>query len=265
MAADPGIVPTLWRQRQLIWRLASVQLRERYASTLLGSAWAVVQPVSVMLVYWLVFAYGLRLSTAEGQVPFVLYLITGVVIWLAFADAVSGAAASVTRNAFLVKKVAFPLEVLPVVPVVAALVVHGAALACALAVCWLTGPGPGWPLLLLLLYALGAAVLASALGFLTAALNVFHRDVSEAVGLMLQLWFWLTPVIWSLDLFPPRLAAVLSLNPMAVIVTGYRQAILGGAAPSLASVLVFLVGTLLLWLTGAAVFRRTRADFADVL
>jgi ABC-type polysaccharide/polyol phosphate export permease len=243
-----GLLRSLWHHRQLVWRFAYVQMRERYASTMLGSAWAVVQPVSVILVYSFVFAYGLGRSSANQEVPFVLYLITGVVIWLAFADAIATAATAVTRSAFLVKKVAFPLEVLPAVAVVAAMVAHVAALACALAVCWLSGIPPAWGLLLLPYYAASAALLATGIGYLVAALNVFHRDVSEGVGLWLQLWFWLTPVVWSLDVFPPALRQVLELNPMAYVVTGYRQALLGSAAPGMAAFAVFWGVTLLLLL-----------------
>lgn len=265
MSLVPRIPLILWRQRQLVWRLASVQLQERYASTLLGSAWAVMQPVSVMLVFWFVFSYGLRLNPGQGQVPFVLFFIGGMVAWLAFSDAVVGAAAAITRNAFLVKKVAFPLEVLPAVPVVAAMAVHAVVLPCAAVVCWLSGAWPGWSLLLLPGYALAAALLAAGLGYLIAAMNVFYRDVGEVIGLALQLWFWLTPIVWSLDLFPPDLAQLLALNPMAFIVAGYRQAILGTPAPGLLSLLAFVVATLLAWLVGGAVFRRTRPDFADML
>lgn len=256
---------SLWQQRRVILRLAAAQLRERYAATVLGAGWAVLQPLTMIAIYWFVFAYGLRISSTALGAPFALYLVVGIVVWLLFADGVLGATHSVTRSAFLVKKVAFPLEVLPIVPVASALAIHAIALLVVLAVSALYGHLPGANLILLPLYVSCTLVLAAGIGYLAAALNVLHRDIGEIIALGLQLWFWLCPIVWVPDVFPETVRTILDLNPLAFVVNGYRHAILGMDAPNVVQTASFCVTALFAWLAGTAVYRHLRPDFADAL
>ncbi len=146
----------LWRNRRLIWRLALTQLRDRYASTAIGSLWAVLQPILVMLVFWFVFTYALRQGTPTDGAPFVLFLIIGLGVWFALSDALLNGANAVTQNAYLITKIAFPVELLPVVPVVVALIVHAAMMLIIVALMIAMGSPPSVDAVEVLFY--GAAM-----------------------------------------------------------------------------------------------------------
>ncbi len=257
----------IWRSRALVLRLAQAQLRDRYSGSALGVLWALLQPAMVMAVFWFVFSFGLRVASPEGQAPFVALLLVGLVAWFWFNDAVSMGTHAVTGSAYLVKKVAFPLELLPLAPVMASLLVHlGLVLILMLGLA-VAGHAAGWRLLQLPIYMLATATLASGLAYWLSALHVFHRDVAQTAMLVLQVWFWLTPIVWSFAAFSPEVSAVLSWNPMAYVVEGYRHALLAEATspPTLAQGISFWCVALLVLVSGVALFRRLRTDFADVL
>jgi len=260
-------LPELWRSRGLVLRLAQAQLRDRHSGSALGVAWALLQPAMVMAVFWFVFSYGLRVTSAPGEAPFVALLLVGLVAWFWFSDAVGMGAHAVTGSAYLVKKVAFPVELLPLAPVMASLLVHLALLLLLVLGLAMAGMGPGARLWQLPLYMLATATLACGLSYWLSALHVFHRDVAQTATLLLQVWFWLTPIVWSSGVFPPEVAAVLAWNPMAYVVEGYRHALLAEAAagPGLARALGFWIVALAILAGGIAFFRRLRGDFADLL
>lgn len=265
--ARAATLSQLWRSRGLVLRLARAQLRDRYSGSALGMVWALLQPAMVMAVFWFVFSFGLRVVSAPGEAPFVALLLVGLVAWFWFSDAVGMGAHAVTGSAYLVKKVAFPVELLPLAPVMASLLVHLALLALLVLGLFVSGHAAGARLLHLPLYMLATATLACGLSYWLSALHVFHRDVAQTAVLLLQIWFWLTPIIWSFAAFPAEVSAVLVWNPMAYVVEGYRYALLAevDAPPGLARALVFWGFALLVLVSGVALFRRLRADFADVL
>jgi ABC-type polysaccharide/polyol phosphate export permease len=265
--ARAASLPEIWRSRGLVLRLAQAQLRDRYSGSALGVVWALLQPAMVMAVFWFVFSYGLRVASPEGEAPFVALLLVGLAAWFWFNDAVSMGTHAVTGSAYLVKKVAFPLELLPLAPVMASLLVHlGLLLILAIGLA-VSGHLAGWRLLHLPLYLLANATLAGGLAYWLSALHVFHRDVAQTAMLVLHIWFWMTPIVWSFAAFPPEVSSVLSWNPMAYVVEGYRHALLAAvtAPPRLAQGVSFWCVALAVLASGIALFRRLRADFADVL
>jgi len=266
MLAERSLVETLLINRRLIWRLAVNSVRERYASSLLDSVWAVLHPAMMLVVFWFVFEFGLRISSA-GPVPFFLSLIVGLAAWLFFSDAVLGGINAVVSNSYVIKKIAFPLEILPVIPVIAALIVHVFILIAALAIMAVNGyyPGPKG-LLLLPYYLICAVLLATGLSYLLSALNVFHSDIGQTAGLLVQLWFWLTPIVWTPEHFPPDVRPLLEYNPMFYIVTGYRDALLlTTPVQTMEAGVKFWTITTAILTTGLFLFRRLKYDFADVL
>jgi ABC-type polysaccharide/polyol phosphate export permease len=265
--ARAASLPEIWRSRGLVLRLAQAQLRDRYSGSALGVVWAILQPAMVIAVFWFVFSYGLRVGLPAGEAPFVALLLVGLVVWFWFNDAVSTGTHAVTGSAYLVKKVAFPLELLPLAPVVASLMAHLGLVLLLMVGLAASGHLAGWRVLQLPLYILATATLASGLAYWLSALQVFHRDVAQTAMLVLQLWFWLTPIVWSPAAFPPEVSAVLSWNPMAYVADGYRHALLAEVTrpPGFAQAIVFWCVALLVLVSGVALFRRLRADFADVL
>jgi ABC-type polysaccharide/polyol phosphate export permease len=174
---------------------------------------------------------------------------------------------AITGSAYLVKKVAFPVELLPLAPLIASLMVHIALVTLLLVGISISGHWAGSRLLQLPYYMLASATLGCGLIFWLSALHVFHRDVAQIATLVLQIWFWLTPIVWSYTDFPPEVSALLSWNPMAYIVDGYRWALLGTVTspPGLDRAFGFWVTALFILASGVVFFRRLRSDFADVL
>ena len=243
------------------------QLRSQYASTLFGALWAVLQPAATVAVYWFVFTFGIRMAANANGPPFFLMLIVAISAWFFFSDAINGGQAAVVNNAYMLKKIAFPVEILPAVPIAVAALVHAGVLIFVLLLALLNGVPPSWHLLLLIYYAACLALLASGVAYLLASLSVFQRDWTQLSGLLLQLWFWLTPIVWSPELFSSGVRAVLAFNPMYYVVEGYRNALLNGAGepPTLATTLSFWCVTLAILSLGGVVFSRLRPHFADVL
>lgn len=266
--AKAASVREIWQSRSLLLRLARAHLRDRYSGSALGAVWALVQPLAFMGVFWFVFAYGLRITTPAGQAPFVAVLLVGLGTWFWFSDAVTGGVNAVTGSAYLVKKVAFPLEILPLVPVLASLLVHVAVMAVlVIGLAWAGAVASGWQLLTLPFYMAGLAVLATGLSYWLAALQVFQRDVAQTTALVLQIWFWLTPIVWSLSTFPAQWAERLAWNPMAWVIEGYRHALLADVPLTLDATHagVFWAFAVAVLASGIALYRRLRSDFADVL
>jgi len=256
----------LVKHRRTVWLLAARNIQDRYTGTLGGIVWAILNPLLLLLVYWVVFDVGLRFGSTSGD-PFVLVLFCGLIPWMAFNEALTGAAASITGRAYLVKKIAFPLEVLPATHLVAALLTHGILIVILLLILLAYGRVPGMGLLLAPYYAACLVALAAGLSYLMAAVTVFYRDVSQGLNVLLNVWFWVTPIVWPPDLVSGRLKPLLLFNPLNYVVSGYRDAFLAHSfvVPTPGPTLYFWTVVLLLWGLGAFVFTKLKPAFADVL
>jgi lipopolysaccharide transport system permease protein/teichoic acid transport system permease protein len=254
----------IYRQRHVIRLLARREFLSRYAGTTAGMFWVIAQPAATVLIFWFVFGVGLRASGPAGA-DFLPWFVCGLVPWLMFSEVLTMSTNGVRGNLQLIKKTRFPSEVLPIVYIGAAAAGHGVLVVLALLVGWARGVTPGIGLLALPLYFAALCFLLLGLCWLVSAFNVFHRDIGQSLGIVLNLWFWLTPVVWNRSLLPDRWGYVVSLNPMAFIVDGYRSALLGtdpGAVPA-ADAVPFLLVSLPVFILGAEVFRRLKLEFAD--
>jgi lipopolysaccharide transport system permease protein len=217
------------RYGHLLAALTAHRVKVRYKQSALGPAWAILQPVAMMVLFATVFSFIIRIPSAGH--PYALFAYTGLLPWTAFASALGSGAASLVSHAPLVTRVYFPREILPLTYVLAALfdlVVAAVVLAAMLA--WYSVPVTAavlWvvPLLLLL------GLLALALCLILCAVNVRFRDVSVAMPLLLQLGMFASPVVYPLDVVPAHLRGWYLLNPMAGIVDGFRRAVLDGLPP----------------------------------
>jgi lipopolysaccharide transport system permease protein len=250
----------------LLRELVRRDFRSRYAGSLLGLVWSFLQPVWQLLLFSFVFAIVLRIPlTGEATERFWAFLFAGLLPWLAIQEGISRGANAVTDNAPLVKKLRFPSELLVLTVVGSALIHQGiaaAAFALALGVTGELAPA-GLPWLLVALPF--QLALTTGLGLVLAALNVFLRDIAQAVGLALSAWFYLTPVVYPLALVPDRYRPWIEANPLTGLVSLYRAAFLGGtpaAIGSLAALALFAVGALGF---GLWAFRRARPGFVDHL
>nr|WP_228021976.1 ABC transporter permease [Romeria gracilis] len=251
--------------------LVQRDLEARYKGSLLGNFWPILNQLSQLLIYTYVFSIVLKVKLSMAGMPdnnftFGLWLYAGLLPWLAFIMGLSPAATSVTTQANLVKKVVFPLALLPLVPVLSAFIESTFGLMVLLLfVAFMVGKLYITVLLLPLAW-IPQLLLTAGLGYLTAALTVFLRDIPQTLGVILNLWFYATPIIYPVSLIPERFREwVFNLNPLAAIAEFYRDAILVGEVQHWQSWGISVFISIIVFYCGLGVYRRLRPGFADVL
>ena len=263
----------VYESRKLIARLSVNDFKTKFAGSYLGIIWAFVQPVITILVYWFVFEKGMKpaaIRDAAGtEVPYVLWLIAGMVPWFFFSDALSGGTRALLDYSYLVKKVVFKIDILPIVKIVSAVFVHLFFLAFAVLLYTLYGYYPDVYTLQVLYYSVCLFVLVMGISYLTSAVVVFFRDLNQVINIVLQVGVWVTPIMWNIDTMDisPVLKNLLKLNPLYYIVQGYRDAFIGKVAffERWELTIYFWVVTIVFVALGTHVFKKLRMHFADVL
>ena len=254
----------LWRYRDLLWLLAKRDVQVRYRQAVLGIAWAIVQPLVSMIVLQLVFGQWLKLASTTGDVPYPIFLYAGLVPWLFFAASVTSSTNSFISNASIVQKVYVPRLLIPLASLGAPLLDYLIAMAM-LGVLMIWFGTPATLTLLLLPMFVGTTVLvALGVGILLAALAVRFRDFRHVVPFVVQVWFFITPVLAPTTALPEAGRWLMNFNPMTGTIGAFRSATLG--LPIDWSALAWSVLLALALLSaGLAVFAHTEKTFADVI
>lgn len=264
-----ALVGHLWEHRGLIWQFARREVEGRYRASFLGLLWSFVHPLTLLVVYTWVFGIIFRArwpASRTGSLgEFALVLFCGLVVFNVFAECLSRAANLIVGVPSYVKKVVFPLEVLPV-SLLASAVFHGLVSLALLLICYrlVLGELP-WTVVLIPLVVLPAAFLCLGLTWLVASLGVFLRDLGHLMPLLLQVVFFSTPVIYPADSVPERFRAAVQLNPLAWVVENVRRLLFSGAPPDWRGLLVWATVTAAIMVLGYAWFMKTKRGFADVL
>ncbi len=240
-------------------------VRSRYAGSGLGLLWAFVHPVLWMVLYTAVFSLVLRVPAGQGYASFPEFLMAGLLPWMAISEGIARSASCLIDNAAMVKKTVFPLETLVLSVVVAAVVNEAIALAILCVYVGLLGHlQAGW--LLLLVPALLLQVLFTfGFGCIAATLTAFVRDTTQAVGIVLTVGFYATPIVYPASLVPASLRPVIEANPVTHLVDLYRRAFTLHAAPEPASIVYLAAFCGIVAVGGAALFARARPHFADLI
>jgi lipopolysaccharide transport system permease protein/teichoic acid transport system permease protein len=260
------LLNTVYRHQPMILALAVRELQNRYVGTLGGILWTFAHPLAVITIFYFVFAVGFR-SQGPDRTPFLLWFVCGLVPWFFFNETLLAATDSITRHAHLIKKTVFPSEILPVVNITAGLVTHTIFLLIVAALLfWYYVPFAAGRLLVVY-FLLCTCILLVGLGWLLSAIQVFYRDVSHALSIVLNLLFWTTPIVWSSDMIPEGYRGLLFLNPMYYIIEGYRGLLVFDEIvwPSAAHTAYFWCVVTATFLAGAYVFGRLKPEFADVM
>lgn len=248
----------------LLRELVKRDFQGRYAGSLLGFVWSLVQPIWLILLYTFVFSVVIKIKLdGEPTTHFPIFLFGGLLPWAAINEGVIRSATAITDNATLVKKLRFPPEILVLAVVLAALLHE--AIAAVIFVCALLWLGElhwgGLPLLLLVLpLQIG---LTLGLGLLVAALHVFFRDTAQILGMFFNVWFYLTPIVYTLSYVPSRYRTWLQLNPLTALVGLYRRAFLGGSFELVPGVLSLALAAAVLTSLGFWLFSRLKPAFVD--
>ena len=260
-------VRDLLLRRNMIIELAKQDFRSKYLGSYLGILWAFIHPTIYVSILWVVFQVGFK-SQPAGNVPFVLWMLCGIIPWFFFSESLSSASNSILDNAFLLKKVNFSVGMLPIVKILSALVLH-AFFILVIFIMFLVYKTPVTLHCLQVFYYLFCSiVLLLGLSWITSSVIIFFRDMGQIVGMMLQFLFWMTPIFWSAKILPAKYLNMVKLNPVYYIIEGYRESFIyhiwfwEGHYELTA---YFWAVTGFIFISGAVVFRRLRPHFADVL
>ena len=261
----------LYNSRRLIWRLSVNDFKKRYAGSYMGVVWALVQPVVTVLMYFFVFdrIFNTRSQMVAGgvEVPYVLFLTTGLVPWFFFNEALMNGTTSLLEYNYLVKKVLFKISILPLIKIIAALFIHVFFAGVMMVVAILYGYHPTIYTLQIFYYAICEFILVLSICYTTCSVVVFFRDLTQILAIVLQVGQWATPILWDINMLPDRLKWIIKLNPMTYIVNGYRNAVYGDEwfFEHFYSSTYFWIVVALIFGVGSLVFKRTKTHFADVL
>ena len=257
-------------RRKLIWDLAKADFKKRFVGSYFGMVWMFVEPLVTVLIYFFIFQLGFKSVPPVPGVPYVLWLVPGIVPWFFYSEALNCITGCLQEYSYLVKKVVFQVEILPVIKLISCLLVHGFFLLIMLIMALCFGKLPMATWIQILYYSFAASMLALAFGYLTSAIHVFFKDMAQIVSICLQFGMWLSPIMYQETMFSadyPWIVTVLKLNPFYYIVAGYRDSILTGnwfwERPTLT--VYFWVVTLVIGFAGLKVFKRLRPHFSDVL
>jgi lipopolysaccharide transport system permease protein len=250
----------LWHYRELLWILAYRDIKVRYKQTILGIAWAVIQPLSQMVIFTLLFA---KHGFSTDGIPAPVFYFSGMLPWLLFANSLTSAGNSLVSNQNLITKVYFPRLVLPIAAVITALVDFAISfLFLILLLFWFKVP-PTAAIFLLPVFISLSLLAALGAGLWLSALNVEYRDVRYVMTFLIQFWFFATPIIYPASMITtPWKRVLLGLNPMSGVIEGFRWCIVGRPTPGLPTV-VSGSSILILLISGLLYFRRTEKTFAD--
>src|SRR4030095_1922977 len=255
-------LPELWHSRELLHFLTLRDIKVRYKQTLMGLAWVIIQPLMTMLIFTLVLHRCVRLEAVS--LPYPLFALSGLLLWLFFANAVTNSTHSLVSNANLITKVYFPRMFIPAASVGAGLVDLTVSFILLIALSFYYGIALTFNILVLPLFVLMMALLALGVGLLSAAVTVKYRDLRHALPFIIQLWMFASPVIYPASIVPEKWKWLVTINPVAGIIEGFRAS-LTGSPFDWVHVIISAVITLALLGGSVYVFRSLEDTFADVV
>jgi lipopolysaccharide transport system permease protein len=260
---QPLQLRAIWRFRDLgyffVWR----ELKLRYKQTLLGTSWALIQPLLLTIIFAVIF--GRLVRVPSDGIPYPLFAFVALVPWTFFSQGVTQGTRSLVANSSLISRVYFPRMLLPLASVSSFLVDLFATLVFAFGLMAWYGRGPGVEIVALPALLLLLLVTTVGVTLLLAAAGVQYRDVQFVIPFLIQVWLFATPIVYPATLVPDAWQLVYSLNPMVAVVEGFRWALVGGSAPGVLEVAISAATALALLVVGSAYFRRMERTFADVI
>lgn len=253
----------LWCYRELVYFLAWRDVKIRYKQAALGAAWAVLQPFLTMVVF--TFFFGQLAGIGSDGVPYPLFSYSALVLWTYFAGVLSQGGQSLVSNSNLITKVYFPRVALPASTVLSGLLDFLVGLVFLFVLMAYYGAAPTWSLLLAPVFLVALTLFTLGASMLLASMNVWYRDIKYAAPFLVQLWLFVTPVIYPTTLLPERLQGLMALNPLAGIVEGFRSCVVGGPPLNLTLTAVSLTMSVVVFVVGLVYFRNSERVFADII
>ncbi len=259
------------KKRRLIWELGKSDFKKRFVGSYFGIVWMFIQPIVTVAIYAFIFGEaGFKSPPPVPGASYVAWLVPGIVPWFFYSEALNAVTNCLQEYHYLVKKVVFQVEILPLIKLISCLMVHGFFVLIMIAMYLVTGRAPMATWIQILYYTFAAFMLALGIGFFTSAVNVFFKDMAQIVSICLQFGIWMTPIMYDELMFTadkPWLGTLFKLNPFYYIVAGYRDSMLTGnwfwERPTLT--LYYWGVTIMILLLGLKMFKRLRPHFSDVL
>ena len=253
----------VWEYRELLYFLVWRDVKVRYKQTIIGAAWAILQPLMTMMIFTVIFGNFAKIPS-DG-LPYSIFAYTALMPWNYFSQAISRGGISLVGEANLIVKVYFPRLIIPIASVVAPLTDFFVSFLVLIVMMGWFGIVPGWNVLYLPIFLLLAVMTGFAVVLWLSPLNVRYRDVGHTVPFLIQFWLYASPVAYPVSLVPEKWRLLYSLNPMAGVIEGFRWTLLGKEAPAFGVIAVSAVMVVVLLLGGIVFFKRMERTFADVI
>ncbi|MGM9571615.1 MAG: ABC transporter permease [bacterium] len=251
---------------RLILQLSANDFKSKFSGSYFGLLWALIQPIMTIFVFWFVFQVGFRTPIVE-KVPFVLWFMTGLIPWFYFAESWSSGTNCFLEYSYLIKKVIFKVNLIPIIKIISALYLHIFFLFFMVVVFLLYGQPITIYIIQIFYYMFCLLVYLFSLVMLTSSIVVFFRDITQIVSILLQFGMWLTPIMWSYKMIPEKWRWFLNFNPMYYIVEGYRDSLFNQIWfwDKLEMSCIFWGITGVLFVSGIVIYNKLKIHFADVL
>ena len=260
-------IKTLIKNRKMIFDLGKSDFKNRFASTSLGSIWGFLQPFVFMATYVIVFNYILK-TKSSGEYPYIVWFLPGMSMWMLLNDSIMSASGSIRAYSYLVKKVVFPVDVIPTISIVASSFVSIFLILISIVVCLIFQSPPNLLILIYIVFAAYCFIIAFTR--FTSAITTVVPDFANLLGIAMQLFFWFTPIIWNLDMLNEHqtILKIMQCTPFTYLVSGIRQVFIPEniiTAEHGLYTIIFWAITIIMFVWGNSIFKRTKKDFADVL
>jgi lipopolysaccharide transport system permease protein len=252
-------------KRTLIFELTKRDFKVKYSANLFGLTWAIIEPLAMMAILWIVFTY-LRAGTTT-KIPFTLFLLTGIMAYDFFNKTLNATVRSIKAYSFLIQKVNFRMAIIPIVKILSEIFIHLIVLVIVLIIIILSNQPVSLYWLQVFYYMFASIVLLIGISWATSSIALFFPDITYIITIMMRLAFFFTPIFWSAENMTSNYAIYLRLNPLYYIVTGYRDSLLNhvGFWEKPGETLVYWTLTIVFLILGIIVFKRLRPHFADVM
>ena len=257
----------LWHYRGFVLGSVKREFQSKYRNSMLGAAWTVINPLAMIVVYTVIFSQVMRakLPGIDSTFAYSIYLCAGILTWGLFSEIVGKAQSVFIDNANLLKKVSFPRLCLPIIVVANALLNFSIIFSLFTLFLAISDNFPGWVYLAVFPVLFINILFAIGLGITVGVLNVFFRDIGQLFTIILQFWFWLTPIIYPISIIPEQLRIYVELNPMVNIISAYQTILVRGELPQWQGLWMVSAISLLLCLIGLSLFRKHSGDMVDEL
>lgn len=257
----------IWRYRGFIMGSVTREFKVRYQTSVLGTTWAVINPLALVFIYTVVFSRLMRarLPDVENSLGYGIYLCAGILCWSTFTEIATRCQNVFLENANLIRKMSFPRICLPFIVVISASINYAILLAILLVFLVITKTGFGLSLFAVVPLFLLQISMAAGLGVILGTLNVFFRDVGQLFGIVFQFWFWFTPIVYPLSILPDRIQQLIRLNPLTPLVMAYQGIFVTGSWPQWTALLPTLLATGAIVTGALALYKKCSVDLVDEL